>query len=155
VEHGVSLNNYRYAVLSYVHTSDPELKKRIVRWTLNTKAGLDDFLDRLLEDKDESSDEELSLSDDSDPGVRRAEAASSASGSESLATTVTSSVESTRESNTPREVPKPQENSRSKTASGLTGKVRSLLWSVFHEEEPPSFPIEESTSTPPVKKDDS
>jgi hypothetical protein len=145
-EAGESLNNYRYAVLRYVRHCDPESKKKIVRWMLYTKSGLDGWIDQVVEKGYEDLDEELpdDSSEGEDAGHPPGPLYSTAQASTAAAAVSSSETQLTAE----RER---QDESQGRTGPGLVQRARSWLGSVFSEEPPPPVYPEESH----VKKDDS
>lgn len=147
-ERGKRLNNYRYAVLRYVRTCDLESKKKLTRWSLYTKSGLDHWIDGLLEAAKEEVDE--------DPLGENAEEKEVP-----LYSTAQVSAAATPIAGKPRD-PQDADDRESraqlltKTRPGLRQRIGSLLGSVFSAEPPPESNREESGSTAShVKKDDS
>jgi len=152
-EYGEPLNNYRYAVLRYVRYCDPESKKKIVRWMLYTKSGLDVWIDQVLEKGYEDLEEELP--DDPLDGEDQSKPAgplySTAQASTAGASLAGKSSETQHTDERER-----QDQSPDRSAPGLVQRARSWLGSMFSEEPPPPVYPEESNSTAShLKKDDS
>jgi len=149
-QNGERLNIYRYAVLRYVQTCDVESKKKIVRWMLHTKTGLDIWIDRVLE----TADEQLIAEPDDPPEDKDDRQAESLYSTAQASTAATSLVGKSHEAQH-SDKRGTHEESRSKTRPGLGQRVRSLLGSVFSDEPPPLDPEESNSTASHVKKDDS
>jgi hypothetical protein len=141
LEAGASLNLYRYSLLKFVYNADSDLKKKIVRWTILTKSGLDVRLEEILVRGYDESNE---------VGVEAPEA------DEEPALSVADLPEPKIHEEAPPDVSEETESSHNKSRGGFGGAVRSLLRNVIYEEPPASSTREEpKTSAPPAEEDNS
>jgi hypothetical protein len=138
VDRGATLNLYRYTVLKFVRNADPDLRKKIVRWTILTKSGLEQRLDEILvrayDERQELAGETVEASKQPLPPVGESSASDNQQESASHASQETDSTH--------------------RKTQGRLGAVRELFRSVIYEEPLTSLtPEQPKTAVPPTEED--